>query len=71
VISPSRGRAIALCLPASIGQKPDHPANRQGAFNGENAMKKLLALYRVDTGAMAGIMKNFTPRQRKKGTERG
>jgi hypothetical protein len=38
-------------------------------WNGENAMKKFLALYMADSGAMADMMKNSTPEQRKKGTE--
>ncbi len=32
-------------------------------------MKKFLALYIADTGAMADMMNNATPEQRKKGTE--
>jgi hypothetical protein len=32
-------------------------------------MKKFLALYMANTGAMADMMKNSTPEQRKKGSE--
>jgi len=32
-------------------------------------MKKFLALYMAHTGAMAEMMKNSTPEQRKKGSE--
>jgi hypothetical protein len=50
-------------------KKSGYAVNGPGALNGENAMKKFLALYMANAGAMADMMKNSTPEQRKKGTE--